>query len=725
MTLGKYAIAVVAMLASLGNTGAAGGPGNPKTTALMPLYEEYAAHVARRSGLAFVPDEQLARVVDDHVVIDAAADGDVHALVAELSSLGMRDVAVSARVVSGQLPLAAIPALDAIPTLRFARPAVAARRAGSVTSLGDRAMRADRARVIFGVTGAGVEVGVLSDSFDCLGGAAADVTNGDLVPVTVVQELSGCSTGIDEGRAMLQIVHDVAPGAALSFASAFNGLASFANNIVALKNRGAKVIVDDVVYFNEPMFQDGIVAQAVDTVVSQGAAFFSAAGNEGRRAYESPFRAGSTFPSGAFPSVLGAAFLGGTAHNFAPSGPPDHMQQITIPTGRTLTISLQWDSPFFSVSGAPGSPNDLDVYLFNAAGTMVLRRSATNNTGGDAVEVLTFTNLSTTTTFNLMIVKFSGPDPGFMKYVLLGNSTFTIAEFDTASGSVFGHANAAGATAVGAAFYAETPEFGITPPLKEPFSSSGPTPIIFDTAGNRLENPTIRAKPEIVAPDGVATSVFKTFFGTSAAAPHAAGVAALMFQRRPSLSPATLSSALELTAIDMGTPGFDLDTGFGLIQADAALQLVSPPISLGLTLDRLTVAPGDRVQVGVSIANAGGALLQDFYFLLQVPPALSASLGCPAGDALVFLTNAFASTVTRCFGTASPQTFTPLFANMSIPASSSTTTPDFFSFVWPGGLPPGGYSLAIATTLPMAFADGNIGPADISAIAVQAFQASP
>ena len=97
-----------------------------------------------------------------------------------------------------------------------------------------------------------VTVGALSDSFNCLGGAPTDVTSGDLSPVTVVQEKSSCSGATDEGRAMLQIVHDVAPGASLTFASAFNGLASFATNIQSLAAGGAKVIVDDVIYFAEP-----------------------------------------------------------------------------------------------------------------------------------------------------------------------------------------------------------------------------------------------------------------------------------------------------------------------------------------------------------------------------------------------------------------------------------------------------------------------------------------
>jgi len=105
-------------------------------------------------------------------------------------------------------------------------------------------------------------------------------------------------------------------------------------------------------------------------------------------------------------------------------------------------------------------------------------------------------------------------------------------------------------------------------------------PILFDTAGNRLTIPQMRLKPEIVAPDGANTTFFgrdaepdgfPNFFGTSAAAPHAAAVAALMIQAVPTTTPERVYEILETTAIDMGPPGFDFDSGFGLIQADQAL----------------------------------------------------------------------------------------------------------------------------------------------------------
>jgi Subtilase family len=551
---------------------------------LTVLYHEYVSSLAQYGSAAFTPSNTLLRVGDGRVVIDAVASGDVRALQADLEALGLQGAVAVGRLVSGQLPIAAIADMAALASLQFARPAYATTNVGLVTSQSDQAMRADVARATFGVDGTGVAVGVLSDSFDCLGGAAADVASGDLSPVAVLQELPGCGGGTDEGRAMLQLVHDVAPGAILGFATAFTGQAGFASNILALQAAGAHVIVDDVRYFAEPMFQDGIIAQAVDTVQGLGVPYFSAAGNEGRQSYESGFRAGPSFADGAFPSAPGTPhFFGGTAHDFDPGPGEDVFQRITVPQGARFAISFQWDSPFASVCpGCPGSPNDLDIYVFNDPPTTVLAGSTSINTGGDAVEVFGFGNPpgSGATAFNIMITQLDGPAPQLIKYVRVGGGNVTITEFDTRSSTLYGHANAAGAAAVGAAFYRDTPAFGVLPPVLAPSSSAGPTPILFDTAGNRLAIPQIRPKPEIVAPAGTNTTFFgvdvepdgfPNFFGTSAAAPHAAASAGLMLQAVPNATPDTVYVLLAGTALDIGPPGFDFDSGFGLIQADGAL----------------------------------------------------------------------------------------------------------------------------------------------------------
>jgi subtilisin family serine protease len=174
-----------------------------------------------------------------------------------------------------------------------------------------------------------------------------------------------------------------------------------------------------------------------------------------------------------------------------------------------------------------------------------------------------------------------------IKYIyFFSGSPPTIKEYNTNSSTIFGHANAAGAEAVGAAAYFDTPPLGVSPPVLEPYSSSGATPILFDLAGNPTSDPRA-VKPEIVAPDCADTTFlvsevdlepdgFPNFCGTSAAASHAAAVAALLVDLKPTLTPIQIYDTSENSAIDMGIPGFDNDSGFGLIQADAALAAVPP-----------------------------------------------------------------------------------------------------------------------------------------------------
>jgi hypothetical protein len=101
--------------------------------------------------------------------------------------------------------------------------------------------------------------------------------------IVVVSDRSSseCRTeeGSEEGRAMIQLIHDVAPGARWAFHMASRGEPDFANGIRRLAEAGCHVIVDDVWYPTEPMFQDGEIAQALDQVVSQGIPYFASGGN--------------------------------------------------------------------------------------------------------------------------------------------------------------------------------------------------------------------------------------------------------------------------------------------------------------------------------------------------------------------------------------------------------------------------------------------------------------
>ena len=158
---------------------------------------------------------------------------------------------------------------------------------GAVTSQADITHRAAVFRGLTGFNGTGVKVGVLSDGVAHLAAAQA---SGDLGSVTVLPGQVGSG---DEGTAMLELIHDIAPGAQLYFATAFTSITSFAQNIRDLRTAGCDIIVDDVGYYVETPFQDGqgpgvmsptnagVVTQAVKDVTAAGAMYFSAAGNAG------------------------------------------------------------------------------------------------------------------------------------------------------------------------------------------------------------------------------------------------------------------------------------------------------------------------------------------------------------------------------------------------------------------------------------------------------------
>lgn len=573
-------------------------------------------------------------MVDGKVSVTVFAKSDPQVLKARLAELGMSQAAVYGTSISGLVDVASLNSIAKEDGVRFLRPNMAKRNVGLTTSQGDRGQRSNIARDVFGVDGRNVRVGVLSDSYNCalpvagqFTNASQDIANNDLpTDVLVLQDLmpapsAACS---DEGRAMMQIIHDVAPRAPLAFATAFGGERAFAQNIIALADAGAKVIVDDIIYFAEPMFLNGVVAQAVNTVKERGVAYFSSAGNNARASYQAKF-----VDSGA------TGIFGGVLHSFArKSGPADTAQSLTVQALTDTLLVFQWDEPWFSVSGGDGSASDVDVYFQTDDGVFIDScffsladvcqiPGFDFNQGLDPVEFAEIINFGATdVTVNVSFEVFAGPVPQNVKYVQFefGPGSTIINEFDTKSGTVYGHANAEGAEAVGAAAFFNTTAFGpfvqgCSPACLEPFSSAGGTPLLLSETGERLRFPKILLKPGITAPDGTNTSFFASdinlpgagepdgfpnFFGTSAAAPHAAAVAALMLDQRnrdiaarrfilgpKQLSPDIIYGAMRLTARDMDSAAlvgppvpfersflFDFDSGFGLLDASKALLVI-------------------------------------------------------------------------------------------------------------------------------------------------------
>ncbi|NJL12448.1 MAG: hypothetical protein HC913_05285 [Microscillaceae bacterium] len=215
-------------------------------------------------------------------------------------------------------------------------------------------------------------------------------------------------------------------------------------------------------------------------------------------------------------------------HNF---GGGDTRQSLSIPAGASVRISVQWDEPFFSVTGDfdAQATTDMDIYLLNQSNNALLAFALEDNvSNGDAVELLEFENTTgSTIQADLVIARFNIEDaPSRIKYIVFGDD-ININEFNTNSSTLFGHPNAEGAAGVGAAFWEDTPPFGTDPALINSYSSRGGTPILFDLAGNPLN--IVRPKPEFTGPDGGDNTFFgeqfndgnsfPNFFGTSAAAP--------------------------------------------------------------------------------------------------------------------------------------------------------------------------------------------------------------
>ena len=500
-------------------------------------------------------------------------------------------------IISGKYPIGHLLKLDSLPQfITYCRPLFPAISSSGVAyTNGDIAMRSDFARNGFNVSGEGVKVGVISDSYNTQPGnpALTDVLNGDLpgagnpLNPTPVQRLREFPYGrrSDEGRAMMQIVHDIAPKAALAFRTGFISSGDFAQGIRQLQQNNCDIIVDDVTYITEPYFQDGVVAQAVDYVTSQGVTYFSAAGNFGSKSYQ-----------GTFSPLPAPAGLAGHAHNFSGG---DMFQNVTLTPG-TYTVVLQWqDSVYSNGQTQTGTQNDLDIYLTYDDGITLFGFNR-DNTGGDPLEVLPFT-VSENTTTNILIRRETGSQNVQFKYIVY-RGDLTATEYNTNSSTLVGQANAEGAIAVGAVLYTNTPAYGVNPPTPASFSSRGGTPV----------NGVVRNKPDIMAPNGVNTTVnlggvnidgdaFPNFFGTSAAAPHAAAVAALLLNAKQKfynqdISPAQMKDMLHTYVYDMGTPGFDHTNGYGFVRADQAMLSMAAPIPVvtELVLPDTSTVPGEE-----------------------------------------------------------------------------------------------------------------------------------
>ena len=520
------------------------------------------------------------------MLVDVYVNGPTDDARTALEQQGMQITADSTKpgqhIVSGWLPAARAPDVARLGITRSVTPVLRPRvfgvGPGSVTSLGDLRMNGPVARSTAAVNGAGVTVGVISDSFNALGGMAQAQATSDLPPnVQILAE--GPANGSDEGQAMGQLLYDTAPGVTnMLFATGFADSASGkADNIKKLVDAGARVITDDTAFIDQPFFQDGVVEQAVDAARDRGVAYFAAGGNSAREAWEEDFR-----------PTPGQALV----ENFDQNGGVDTRQFLgNVPSGSAMTIITQWDEAWNS-SLANGLT--MRLYTAPAGGSPVVAcgGACTNSNAATIPEVfLEYRNQTVSSQpLYMELSRANASTAPHIKTVFYPSFNGLAVEHPTNTATVGPDASAAAGAITLAAVDQADPGLDTA----ESFSSRGPLPRYFTAAGTRIAGgPILRRKPEIAAPDGGATTVFgfecllpnrhDCFFGTSAASPAAAGVATLLWSANPALPLSELRKALTdpLNTIDcLPTIGPDDDCGAGFLLADRALAAIdrTPPV---------------------------------------------------------------------------------------------------------------------------------------------------
>lgn len=446
----------------------------------------------------------------------------------------------------------------------------------------------------WGYDGTGVTIGVLSDGVDSL---ASEQAGGYLPPnVGVLTNQAGKG---DEGTAMLEIVYSLAPGAQLAFATGFGGQASMADNIVGLRfNFGCDIIVDDVTYAADPAFQDGQIAQAINWVVGTGALYFSMAYNDGNMdSGTSSTWEGDYVDSG----VPTGNLLHGETGEFHLFGPGNHIPNLL--TGTSSAYSLTWSDPL----GA--SCNDYDLFILDPTATSV-EGASTNpqDCTQDPWEGISPNKDHPVANDSLIYVVNYGDGSGnaasrYLRVSAWGeHGLLSVAT----AGATFGHNAAASALTVAAinVGYAQGGLFTGIEYAPEAFSSDGPRRIFYDQNGAALtpgcflascNGGKLLSKVDFTAADAVTTDVpgFNRFSGTSAAAPHAAAIAALIKSANPFLTNAQVVNAMKTTALPFTglVPGYSPFTvGAGIVMANLAVNSIRTSVTVDSSIQGLSFA---------------------------------------------------------------------------------------------------------------------------------------
>ncbi len=560
---------------------------HPKLSSQLVMLADAASRPTTLSLEDALPRELVGAVAADRMRI--TPDGDVQVFIEvqdvdqldALASLGVTVERVDSElgIVQARAPSVKLRAIAALPAVRRVRlPEYAFVQAGAVQTEGDAVMRSDQLRAAAGVDGAGVTIGVISDG---VGGLAASQALGDLPAVdTVTCNVVGGDPGAAgaEGTALLEIVHDVAPGADLMFGYfGFSTVLDF-NAAVDCLAANADIVVDDIGWFGVGRY-DGTSSVSQNTASALNGAgpikgYYTSVGNQAQRHYQGAYvDSGSDITSG--PDSWDTHefdAIDGTVHAGAVSAPADS-NRITLSPGAFATIVLVWDDPW----GASGNDYDLLAGLDGVAVpcSVDLQDGDDNPVEGCGVVNTTEADFS----FDIYLGNHSGAaaQVTFDLFVLCGgcvpHANGNLLDFNTVAGSVPNQSDAGGSPAavvsVGAVYHG-------SPSSIESYSSNGPTD-------------DDRLKPDVVASDGVCITgsggfasgnpscqmTGVQFYGTSASAPHVAAAGALLLECDSSLSRVALRSLITGTAVDLGDAGADDVYGWGRVDVLAAAALAN------------------------------------------------------------------------------------------------------------------------------------------------------
>jgi len=442
------------------------------------------------------------------------------------------------------------------------------RPVGSVVSEGVSAINADEVQSA-GFEGSGIDIGVID-------GEGFDTSNSEISSNVAGTKSFDPNNGIwdgagkNHGTAVAEIAVDTAPQADLYLANA-DRRTEFINAARWLENRSVDVIVSSQGYFNGKYDGTGEASKVVTEIMNNGTVWVNSVGNYGKKHWQGDFED----PNG-----------DGTMDFSDPGSSDDDTNQIdpgsTLQAGQPIRASLSWNE-------SVGTDQDYDLYLVNPNGDTVAQ--STDRQAGRQ--------------FDRPIERLSAQIPNQGEYFVVvdkhsatGNhetELFVDGEFDTLehtdpSSSMVEPATAQDVVAVGA--------FRYTNGQLEDYSSRGPT-----NDGRR--------GLDVIGPTGVSTQSMSDFFGTSAAAPHAGGLVGLMLEKAPGLNTSEAEDTL-LTTSDLVSGAVNGESGYGRINATAAIDALNVEPNAAFTVSGTSVETGDTVQFDASGSNDDDGTVQGY-----------------------------------------------------------------------------------------------------------------